>query len=197
MNIKYEIWNIHKLEEYIKNNKSEIIQKRRKEAFQGFHYFSPHLIPDIDRFNKEKYSLNNLSALEIQNEFNSNPIFYARFVVAIVNSKIVGIIACQWIKEDEYRLPFWRYHEKYVDIHENFRKLEIAKKLSGILDKSEFLKGHILQRSISSEMGIDFFKKKLDSYLKGKNYALIPANYSRTSPPTESGIYNSYGEKIK
>jgi len=197
MNVRYEIWNISKLAKYIQNNESEIFEKGMRIIFQGFQYFGPNIISKISRFNKEKYSLSNLSVLEVQKEFDSNPIFYARFIVAILNSKIVGIIACQWIKEDNTKLPFWRYHEKWVDVHEDFRKQGISKNLIKLLDKSDFLKGHILQRSVTTNVGVSFFQRKVESYLTGKNYALIPDDYCRTFAPIEVGIYDSIGRKLK
>lgn len=191
-NIIYEIWDLNRLYIYLNQSKLKF-SNDKKNVIDGFTFFNKNLIYDIQNYNKEKYILNNLSKFEIQSDYNSNPSYYARFIVALSNKKVVGILALQWIKDD---LPFWRYHEKWIDVHIDYRMQGIAKRIYQILDNVIFLKEHILQWSVFSELGQKCSKGIPGYYLTVKEYIFIPSDYSLLKAPIEYGRYDSYGRKI-
>jgi len=192
--LKFEILDYNKIQNYLDNPSLNFEKHNDKFIVEGFTLFSKALIRDIVKYNKgQKYILENLSQFEIQEDYNSNPLYYSRFIVALHKEKIVGILICQWIKDE---LPFWRYHERYIDVHKKYRQKGIAKKIYHILDNSDFLKNHIIQWSIFSAIGRECSKGIPGYFLKVENYIFIPNDYCLLKPPLEIGRYNSCGKKI-
>lgn len=206
MEIRYEVWNYIQMNNYLQKTKLEkYINSKGKHRFVGFSFFGDTILSSCVKASYQKnYNLDGLSNYEIQSDFNTNPIYYCRFVVALYENEIVGIISCPWVIDNKYNNSFWKYYLLHIDVNENFRKNSKFNPLGGISDgllnklkNSEFLFGHILQLSLFSSDGELYLKKNILDKLHNSKFSLISNEYSRTFPPTEFGLIDDSGNKIK
>jgi hypothetical protein len=98
-NIVCETWDYKQMKDYLEKSNCEIyLDAYQSKRFEKFHFFGPDVIKTCSGELKNfTYKLGGLSRLEIQDDFNSNPLYYCRFVVAFYKKEVVGIIVCPFI----------------------------------------------------------------------------------------------------
>jgi hypothetical protein len=199
-NIVCETWNFQQMQNYVDNLDYKIYSSSGNvRRFENFHFFGPDIIKICNGESANFiYSLNGLSRLEIQKDFNSNPLYYSRFVVALVKGEVIGLIVCPFVKEKSDGLPFWRYYFSWVDVKEGFRGFGVVEKLCSELSSSGFLDGHIFQMSKFTRTGIKYLpSKNLDKLIFNGNFCYIPHNYRFKKAPVEFGLFDEVGNRLK
>ncbi len=193
---KLDVWNYYELSDYILENQNLF---NKISGFRSLGRSSLRYLNNL--LNIREYSqCEDLSPLEIQKlepgeELNRKFIYdrtYTRSIVAF-DSKLIGILICDWINNG--KPDFWRYHVHYVDVHVDYRNIDVATNMIKALDEADFLKSKILQTGMYSQDGHAFIKKHFDR-LEAKNFALIDREFRIQALPLYPGKYSNNGELI-
>jgi ribosomal protein S18 acetylase RimI-like enzyme len=191
-----ETWNYDDIETYVNDKELVSTLEWNTEHVKGFHFLHPRSISWIKKINgKYQYSkAMEISPMEMQEDRSLSNEDYTKSVVVLQDDSLIGILICQWI--NEYH-PFWRYHTKFMDVHDNYQKKGIGRAMVRYLNKSYFLNNKILEIGGFHDDVVGFLPNVFDEEMKGKQYAFIPRDYKPYVPPTKPGVYDNMGKKIK
>jgi GNAT superfamily N-acetyltransferase len=194
--IELKILDFSQLEELVSQDLPTYDANGYDKIFEGFAYLGPFKAIDMKRlYRKKKYEQEiNLSFLEIHPQPLQSKDTYHKALAAYEQDQLAGILVCQWIKGKN---PFWTYHIKFIDVHEDYKHNGVGTHLTKALDQADFLKGHILQKGTYSHDGKKHIAHVMERELKAKDYALIPAWYKSNITPISHGIYDIHGNKIR
>ena len=115
---------------------------------------------------------------------NSN-LVKCKIIAATIDSKVVGIATLTY---ESWKANFDHYKSQIWDVHEDFQRQGISKKMLGFLDIQSFLEGEVLELSRPISKAGEKFCQWEQTILQAKQYSLVPNNYSGNKPTTTGKI---------
>jgi GNAT superfamily N-acetyltransferase len=187
------LWDLPALCRYVCNARAggEVSYNFDKGTVSGFRYFGCNVFEREPTLAASRYrDTTEMSLLERQEYSTRNDGEYDRALVALDRGNVCAVLFCVWIKDS---LPFWRYHLRWLDVHEEYRNRGVGSAMLEALDGAKFLSGKILQLSCFSNEGRSFLRRAIGEKLTAQSYALIGNMYARLFPPRHAGAYDDMG----
>ena len=198
-----EVWGYKDLRDYVGGQKTRLDRETGHNLVGGFDFLGTEAVGNITHRGERHYR-GKFSRMEKQDLSGLKNEHYCRSVAAVSRGELLGILVCNWIRDNagvqdgvpaEEKLPFWRYYAEFLDVRGNCRNNGVGTGIIRFLDDADFLDSRILQLSKYVGDGTRFAMPVIGRELKAENYALIPHDYSVATPPAKPGIYDRIGRR--